>query len=222
LDRPFVFINSAMSADGKISSFLRSQVRISGHQDLERVDRLRASSDAIMVGIGTILADNPALRVKSNELRNERMKRRIPQNPLRIVADNLARTPLDSAVLGEGCIIAVSKAAPAQRLRQLSGKCEIIFSGDQQVDLSRLMGILHEKGVRQLMLEGGATLNWSMIRAGLVDEICVYLGNMIIGGAQAPSLVGGDGFSDEYPLMKLICYERMDEGILVRWRISQK
>jgi 2,5-diamino-6-(ribosylamino)-4(3H)-pyrimidinone 5'-phosphate reductase len=222
LDRPFVFINSAMSADGKISSFLHSQVRISGHQDLARVDRLRASSDAVMVGIGTILADDPKLRIKSSELRSGRMQRGMSQDHLRIVADSLARTPLDAEVLGEECIIAVSKAAPAERLRQLSGKSEIIVAGDQQVDLSKLMGILYGRGVKRLMVEGGAALNWGMIRAGLVDEICVYLGNMLIGGDQAPSLVGGAGFANDFPKLELISFDRMDDGILLRWRISRK
>lgn len=223
LDRPFIFINSAMSADGKISSILRRQVRISGRQDLVRVDRLRASSDAVMVGIGTVLADDPKLTIKSDELRSDRVKRGATENPLRIVADSLARTPLNAEVLGDGCIIAVSRAAPAQRLNPLSKKCQIIVAGDQQVDLARLMGILYEKGVNRMMVEGGATLNWSMIRAGLVDEICVYIGNMIIGGNQAPSLMGGEGFApDEYPLLELISFDRMDEGILLGWRISQK
>ncbi len=222
MDRPFVFINCAMSADGKISSVLHSQVRISSRQDLARVDRLRASSDAVMVGIGTVLADDPKLTVKSDELRSDRIKRGAAPNPLRIVADSLARTPLDAEVLGAGCTIAVSKAAPADRLRALSEKCEIIVAGNQQVDLAQLMGILSEKGVKRLMVEGGATLNWGMICAGLVDEICVYLGNMLIGGDQAPSLVGGAGFSNDFPKLELISFDLIDGGILLSWRISRR
>ncbi|MDD3934298.1 MAG: dihydrofolate reductase family protein, partial [Methanoculleus sp.] len=71
--RPFVFVNVAMSADGKISTRERRQVRISGSGDFSRVDRIKAESDAIMVGIGTVLADNPSLTVKSPELRAERV-----------------------------------------------------------------------------------------------------------------------------------------------------
>jgi 2,5-diamino-6-(ribosylamino)-4(3H)-pyrimidinone 5'-phosphate reductase len=221
LDRPFIFINSAASADGKISSFLRKQVRISGKDDLARVDGLRASSDAIMVGVGTILADDPSLRIKSELLRKDRLKRGATENPLRIVADSSGRTPLDARVLGAGCIMAVSNSAPPSRLALLSEKCEIIVSGQSSVDLIELMKILHRIGVNRLMVEGGATLNWSMIDAGLVDEIYVYVGNMIIGGERAPSLVDGVGFSGNFPKLELISLDRLDGGALFRWRVSR-
>jgi 2,5-diamino-6-(ribosylamino)-4(3H)-pyrimidinone 5'-phosphate reductase len=221
LGRPFIFINSAMSADGKISSILHRQVRISGNEDLARVDELRASSDAIMVGLGTVLADDPKLRVKSNHLRKDRLERGAREDPLRIVADSLARTPLDARVLGNGCIIAVSKAAPAKRRVALAERCEIIVSGDQRVNLIELMAVLYRRGVMRLMVEGGAALNWGMIEAGLVDEIYTYLGNMLIGGDLAPSLVEGAGFSDSFPKLELISIDRIDSGVLLRWRIAK-
>ena len=220
MDRPFVFINSAVSADGKISSFLHKQVRISGKMDLARVDELRASSDAIMVGVGTVLADDPGLKVKSELLRKERLERGVHDNPLRIVADSLARTPPDAEVLGDGCIIAVSRAAPPERLAALSDKCKIFVSGVDRVDLIGLMRFLHGIGVKRLMLEGGSTLNWSMIAVGLVDEICVYIGNMLIGGEAAPSLLGGSGFSLDFPKLKLISLERHGDGVLLRWHVT--
>ncbi|HQQ37835.1 MAG TPA: dihydrofolate reductase family protein, partial [Methanothrix sp.] len=88
MTRPFVFINSAMSADGKISTINRRQVRISGREDLARVDRLRSESDAVMVGVGTVLADDPGLGVKSDQLRRARQERGLSESPLRIVADS--------------------------------------------------------------------------------------------------------------------------------------
>lgn len=220
MDRPFVFINSAMSADGKISSILHRQVRISGKEDLTRVDELRASSDAIMVGVGTVLADDPGLRVKSELLRMERLERGAYENPLRIVADSLARTPPDAEVLGAGCIIAVSRAAPSGRLAALSDRCKIFVSGEDRVDLIELMRFIHGFGVKRLMVEGGAILNWSMISAGLVDEIYVYVGNMLIGGEVAPSLVGGAGFSVNFPKLELISLEQLGEGALLRWHVG--
>jgi 2,5-diamino-6-(ribosylamino)-4(3H)-pyrimidinone 5'-phosphate reductase len=220
LDRPFVLINSAVSADGKISSFLHKQVRISGKIDLARVDELRASSDAIMVGVGTVLADDPGLKVKSELLRKERLERGMHDSPLRIVADSLARTPPDAEVLGAGCIIAVSRAAPPERLAALSDRCKIFVSGEDRVDLRELMRFLHGIGVKRLMVEGGATLNWSMISEGLVDEISVYIGNMLIGGEVAPSLLGGAGFSEDFPKLKLISLERQGDGVLLRWHVT--
>lgn len=219
--RPFTFINSAMSADGKISSFQRRQIRISGPEDLARVAQLRASSDAIMVGVGTVLADDPGLKLKSSELRRSRLERGLPENPIRVVADSQGRTPPDAKVLGEECILAVSESALPGRLEELAGKCQIIVCGRTRVDLQDLMTVLYERGVRRLMLEGGARLNWSMIQAGLVDEIYTYIGAMVIGGKDAPTLVDGAGFSDsdDFPRLELASLERLDEGALLKWRL---
>ncbi len=208
-----------MSADGKISTFARKQVRISGHQDMSRVDALRAGSDAIMVGIGTVLSDDPSLTVKSEILQRSRIDKGLTRTPLRIVVDSKARTPTDANVLGDGCIIAISKSASANNVANLSGKCEIIKCGETEVDIEELMSQLFKKGIRRLMVEGGSTLNWSLIMARLVDEIYVYIGNMLIGGVDAPTLVDGAGFSQNFPRLKLISIEKMDEGTLLKWSV---
>jgi 2,5-diamino-6-(ribosylamino)-4(3H)-pyrimidinone 5'-phosphate reductase len=231
LKKPYVIINCAMSADGKISTFERRQVRISGKSDLARVDVLRAKSDAIMVGVGTVLADDPSLRVKSEQLRGERISLGKPENPLRVVADSLARTPLDAQVLlsegfeqgcskSKGCIIGVSAAAQKERVSELGRRCEVVLCGEKTVNLRELLSILHGKGVKTLMVEGGGRLNWSMIREGLVDEICVYIGALIIGGKDAPTLMDGAGFTSDFPRLELISIERLDEGALLRWQLA--
>ncbi|HWQ20995.1 MAG TPA: 2,5-diamino-6-(ribosylamino)-4(3H)-pyrimidinone 5'-phosphate reductase [Methanotrichaceae archaeon] len=217
--RPFTFINSAMSADGKISSFQRRQIRISGPEDLTRVAQLRASSDAIMVGVGTVLADDPGLKVKPEALQRSRLERGMPENPIRVVADSQGRTPPDARVLGDECILAVSESAMPERLEGLAGKCQIVVCGRTRVDLQELMSVLYDAGVRRLMLEGGATLNWSMIQAGLVDEIYTYIGAMVIGGCDAPTLVDGAGFSEDFPRLELASLERLDDGALLKWRL---
>jgi 2,5-diamino-6-(ribosylamino)-4(3H)-pyrimidinone 5'-phosphate reductase len=219
MDRPNVIINSAMSADGKISSFEHRQVRISGPEDMDRVGLLRARSDAVMVGVGTVLADDPGLRVKSFDLRKMRSDRGLLEEPMRVVVDSRARTPLDAEVLGKGCILAVSRAASEERVAPLRKRCEIVVAGDEKVDLAELMSILMKKGVGQLMVEGGATLNWSLIKAGLVDEISVFVGPMIIGGERAPTLVDGPGFSGGFPKLELISVDVIDGGVLLRWRV---
>jgi 2,5-diamino-6-(ribosylamino)-4(3H)-pyrimidinone 5'-phosphate reductase len=209
-----------MSADGKISSIERRQVRISGSSDRARVDALRAGSDAVMVGVGTVLADDPSLRVRSDRLRDERMTRGKPENPLRIVADSRARTPPSASILGPGCMIAVSSSAPLDSRSSLSLGCEIIECGNECVDLSDLMERLHERGIERLMVEGGATLNWSLIELGLVDEIYVYVGGLLIGGKDAPTLLDGMGFREHFPRLKLICAQLLDEGVLLKWRVA--
>ncbi len=212
-----------MSADGKISSFERCQVRISGKEDKARVDLLRAECDAIMVGVGTVLADDPSLRVKSQSYREQRRMKGMTEGPLRVVADSQARTPPSSQVLGPGSIVAVSRSAAKERLDRIAATgSEIIVCGREKVDLAKLFSQLFDRGVRRLIVEGGATLNWSLIDLGLVDEICVYVGAIIIGGKNAPTLVDGPGFWEHFPRLTLSHVQPLDEGVLLKWRVSSR
>lgn len=224
IERPFVFINAAMSADGKISTVKRVQTKISGKKDLARVDALKAGSDAIMVGIGTVLADDPALTVKSKKRREERKNAGKEENPLRIVVDSGAKTPIDAELLekGEGKrIIAVSQKAIVEDMGRLGAKADIMVCGMESVDMKKLLFLLWQRGVRRLMVEGGARLNWSLISQKLVDEIYTYVGNMILGGEDAPTLVDGAGFAEDEAMVKLelLGMSRLDEGALLRWRV---
>jgi 2,5-diamino-6-(ribosylamino)-4(3H)-pyrimidinone 5'-phosphate reductase len=225
MERPYIFINSAMSADGKISTKKRRQVKISGRMDFERVDELRATSDAVMVGIGTVLADDPSLTVKSEERRKRRIAQGKEENPVRIVVDSKARIPLDADIFNKGDgrrIVVVSNAAPQDKVKALMEKAEILAAGDDRVDLAMMCRELKRRGIERLMVEGGATLNWAMVRAGLVDEISVFIGNIIIGGKDAPTFMDGEGISDkdEAIRLELVNYERMDEGIVLTWRVK--
>jgi 2,5-diamino-6-(ribosylamino)-4(3H)-pyrimidinone 5'-phosphate reductase len=224
LDRPFTFINSAMSADGKISTKRRKQVKISGKADFDRVDELRATSDAVMVGIGTVLADDPSLTVKSPERRQRRVARGLEENPARVVVDSQARTPVTADIFNKGVgkrIIVVSKAAPADRVRALATKAEIIITGENEVDLAQMAVELKKRGIGRLMVEGGATLNYAMVSNRLVDELSVFVGNLIIGGRDAPTLMDGPGIAErsEAVELKLARCEPMDEGIVLTWKV---
>ncbi len=226
--RPHVTINAAMSADGKISTHRRIQVRISGDDDFNRVDNMRASADAVMVGIGTVLADDPSLTVKSGQLRSEHKKRCGSEDPARIVVDSMARTPVDADIFkkGEGeRIIAVCENAPQSRVEALQHMgARIITAGEQQVDLAGLMSELKALGIDTLMVEGGATLNWSLVSRGLVDEIYTYIGALVLGGEGAPTLVDGVGFADNTDAagLELVSMERVDNGVLLHWHLLQK
>lgn len=222
--RPFVFINAAMSADGKIATIKRRQTRISGSLDFDRMDELRATSDAIMVGIGTILSDNPSLTVKSKERKERRLSIGLEENPARIVVDSMARTPIDADIFkkGEGKrIIAICENAPDQNVSDLSKLADIISVGKKSVDLEKLLCELKNRGIRKLMVEGGATLNWGLISGGFVDEIYTFIGNMILGGKSAPTLVDGEGFVSGFCKLNLISCETLEEGILLKWEVRQ-
>jgi len=222
--RPFVFINAAMSADGKIATIERKQTRISGSLDFDRMDELRSGSDAIMVGIGTVLSDNPSLTAKSPQRREKRRAEGLPENPVRIVVDSMARTPVDADIFkkGEGKrIIAVTEFAPQERVKKLAERAEIIKAGKKTVDLDKLLIELKARGIECLMVEGGATLNWGLISGGLVDEIYTFIGNIIIGGSNAPTLVDGEGFKNDFCGLTLLSCEKIEDGVLLRWKVSR-
>ncbi len=223
--RPFVFINAAMSADGKIATIERKQTRISGSFDFDRMDELRATSDAIMVGIGTVLSDNPSLTVKSAKRRDRRRAQGFDENPVRIVVDSYARTPPDADIFRKGAgkkIIAVTENAPKERVQLLSQRAEIITAGEKSVNLEKLLSELKSRGIQCLMVEGGATLNWGLISGGLVDEIYTFIGNIIIGGEAAPTLADGEGFITGFCRLTLLSCEKMEDGTLVKWKVQNK
>ncbi|MCD4821285.1 MAG: 2,5-diamino-6-(ribosylamino)-4(3H)-pyrimidinone 5'-phosphate reductase [Methanococcoides sp.] len=226
MNRPFTFINSAMSADGKISTKERKQVRISGDLDFDRMDELRASSDAIMVGVGTVLADDPSLTVKSKSRRDVRKSAGVDEDPIRIVVDSKARTPLDADIFKKGTgmrIVAVSSSAPKEKVDVLSEKATIITAGDEKVDLVLLMHKLSSMGIQRLMVEGGATLNWGLLSNGLVDEVFSFIGNIFIGGNSSPTLIDGEGFlKGDLLSLELISSETMEEGVLLKWKVLNK
>ncbi|MDO9518237.1 MAG: 2,5-diamino-6-(ribosylamino)-4(3H)-pyrimidinone 5'-phosphate reductase [Methanosarcinaceae archaeon] len=224
MGRPFTFINSAMSADGKISTKGRKQTRISGDVDFDRMDELRASSDAVMVGIGTVLADDPSLTVKSEERRAARKANGCEENPIRVVVDSHARTPIDADIFkkGEGIrVIAVSKSAPRERVKVLEEMAVVIVAGEDRVDLPELVLQLKAMGIDRLMVEGGAGLNFGMLSCGLVDEIYSFVGNLIIGGTTSPTLVDGMGFEQgEIMGLEFLSCDRMDDGVVLKWRVN--
>ncbi|MCL2549476.1 MAG: 2,5-diamino-6-(ribosylamino)-4(3H)-pyrimidinone 5'-phosphate reductase [Methanimicrococcus sp.] len=224
--RPYIFINSAMSADGKLSTFERKQVRISGPADFERVDELRAGSDAVMVGIGTMLSDNPSLTVKSEERRKKRVEKGLDENPVRVIADSHAKTPVDADIFKKGLgkkIIVVSRSAPPEKVTALSRlpDTKVIVAGTDRVNLEEMAVQLKNEGIDRLMVEGGATLNYGLISAGLADELKIFIGNIIIGGKTAPTFADGGGFSEKHvKKLELTDFEKTDNGILLTWKVK--
>jgi 2,5-diamino-6-(ribosylamino)-4(3H)-pyrimidinone 5'-phosphate reductase len=214
-----------MSLDGKLSTRERKQVKISGKEDFERVDKLKAKSDAIMVGIGTVLADDPSLTIKSDELKHKRLEKGLEENPVRVVVDSAARIPLTSSLLYKGKgrrVIAVSRRADPQKVIELKKIVTVIEGGETEVDLARLLDELGAMGVHQLMVEGGGTLISGLFAARLVDEIYTFIGNLIIGGKDAPTLADGEGFVRENDFSRLTLLEatQLGKGILLHWKVS--
>ena len=219
--RPYVILNAAMTLDGKIATHTGSS-NISGKEDLERVHEIRKDCDGIMVGIGTVLADDPRLTVHKIDAKPE-------DNPVRIVVDSKCRTPADARITNDDAKTIIAGANEYKEEFMADDTYETLkkrgvkffFSGDKRVDLKSLMNYLHEEGIEKLMLEGGATLNFSMIKAGLIDEISICVAPMVVGGANAKTFFDGDGFNtmDESVKLELIDYYPLGNDFILNYKV---
>ncbi|ELZ77157.1 5-amino-6-(5-phosphoribosylamino)uracil reductase [Haloferax gibbonsii ATCC 33959] len=215
-----VHVNAAASLDGKLSSRRREQVKISGDDDFDRVDEIRAAADAVAVGVGTVLADDPHLALDDPDLVAAREDRGDPPHPARVVADSRARTPTDARILDDAATayVLVSEAAPDARREALeSAGAELVVAGAERVSLPDAFDALESRGVERLMVEGGGELIFSLFEAGLVDELTLYVGSMVIGGRDAPTLADGEGFVADFPRLSLRGVERVDDGVLLTY-----
>lgn len=204
--RPFVLWKAAMTLDGKIATRTGDSRWVSGESSRRYAHRLRAESDAIMVGIGTVLADDPSLTNRQDAKNAKNIK----NQPIRIVVDSEGRVPADAKVLsGEAPTIIVTKqGAPEANLRKLrSAGARIlgIHDNEGRIDLRCLLAELGKMGIHNLLLEGGGELAASMIAAGLVDRGLIFIAPKIAGGRDAKSPVEGEGvelMADAYSTSK--------------------
>lgn len=190
MKKPHVIVNCASSIDGKIALVGKKPLKISNEEDMARVHKLRNECDAILVGIETVLADNPKLTVK------EKYVNKVKQ-PLRIVLDSKFRIPKDAEVMKPNAKTLIVTTCKEYKEKHV----EIIKCGDGKIDLKKLMEILYEKGIRKLLVEGGSTVIWEFLKEKLVDEMFVFFAPIIIGG-KAPSIAGGEGAKNEKEVIK--------------------
>jgi len=227
MDRPFVFINIAMTADGKIDTFARKGAAISSQRDKERVDRLRAESDAVMVGGRTLLDEDPKLTVKSEVLRLERTALGLSPNPIKVGIVSEASIGMDSDFLNAGqadIVIFTTRRTSKEQLALLKSRgVDVYIYHSERVDLPDALATLKELGVNRLMVEGGSTLNFELIRLGLVDEITAYVAPLVFGGESAPTMAAGSGLErSEAVRLELIHAESWEDGgVLLKYKIGQ-
>jgi diaminohydroxyphosphoribosylaminopyrimidine deaminase / 5-amino-6-(5-phosphoribosylamino)uracil reductase len=189
--RPLVTVKLAMSLDGSIATRSGDSQWISGEQSRRVVHQMRNRCDAVMVGVGTVLADDPALTTRN-----------LPEgrDALRVIVDSRARTPADAQVIHEdsdaGCLIACTASASPDRvsvLRDAGAEVRVLPEWGSHVDLAALMDALGERGALSVLIEGGGELVAGALEAGVVDRMMLFYAPLIIGGRDAIPGVGGLG-----------------------------
>ncbi|GIM28577.1 riboflavin biosynthesis protein RibD [Clostridium polyendosporum] len=187
---PFVIMKTAMTLDGKIAAYTGDSKWITGEDSRKYVHEIRNNLTGIMVGIGTVLKDNPMLTTRIDG----------GKNPIRIIVDSKCRIPLDAKVLdiddNSRCIISTTDNADSEKIEQLKDKGAIVITTpakNGRVDLSYLMKQLGEMKIDSILLEGGSELNYSALEEGIVDKVLCFIAPKIVGGDNAKTPVGGQG-----------------------------
>lgn len=208
--RPRVIINAAMSVDGKIAFPDGKSALLSNKEDVLRVHRLRSEVDAILVGVGTVLLDDPKLTIKQELVRG--------RNPLRVVLDSDGKTPEHAHVL-DGT--APTLIVTSEGCDRTFPKAEVLRLGNDEVNLAALLDRLGNRGIRTVMVEGGSTVIWSFLRHGLADELKVFVSSVVLGGHSAPTLAGGRGVAsmDESIRLHFDRSTPLGDGILLEYSV---
>jgi 2,5-diamino-6-hydroxy-4-(5-phosphoribosylamino)pyrimidine 1'-reductase len=211
-----IIVGGFMSIDGKTAPSNRIGRTFTGfmtpqHQRI--LHRLRAQVDAIIVGVDTVLADDPSLTVRAVK----------GENPLRVVLDSGARIPLTAKILNTEeapTIIAVAQKASKEKIEALKNKkADVIVSrSTDRVDLKELTEELKNRGIKKILVEGGGETRWSFFKENLVDEFFVWIMPYIWGGRNAPTLVDGEGFikAEDAVHLKLKSTKLVND-ILILW-----
>ncbi len=213
---PYVVMKYAMSMDGKIATRTGSSRYVTNEFSRNEVQKMRHKYRGIMAGIGTVLADDPMLNTRIEGLRS----------PVRIICDSELRIPLNSRICqtaGEYETIIACGNALQNRISALEALGITVLQVPDEtgkVNLTELMYVLHDMKIDSILLEGGGTLNESMLQADLVNEIKVFIAPKVIGGALAKSPVEGLGIDDikDAVVFKLINVEKFDDDILLEYR----
>jgi 2,5-diamino-6-(ribosylamino)-4(3H)-pyrimidinone 5'-phosphate reductase len=225
VERPFVYINMAMTADGKITSASREYPKFTSAHDKKTMDRLRAEADAVLVGAGTLRADDPPLHVRDAEMREYRRSLGKPEDLARIAVSS--SLDLDPGLRffrkgSEPRIVATVEEAPEQRARSLAGVAEVWRVGRGRVDFRELLARLRARGVERLLVEGGGELNWELVERDLLDELYVTIAPCLLGGRDAPTLLEGDGLTMGAQVrLRLAAVDRHGDELFCRYEVAR-
>ncbi|MFF3439576.1 RibD family protein [Streptosporangium sp. NPDC002721] len=227
-ERPYVLLSCAMSVDGYIDDNTPHRLLLSNDEDFDRVDAVRATCDAILVGAGTVRRDDPRLLVRSAERGRERAARGLPPSPVKVTLTASGDLDPDAAFFTAGDaekLVYAAPAAVAKLAGRLGGAAEVVDAGgpggDDTVDLGRVLRDLRGRGVRRLMVEGGSSVHTRFLGEDLVDELHLVVAPFFVGDPAAPRFVlGGDFPRDRHRRMELAEARAMGDVTLLRYLLS--
>ncbi len=222
---PFITAKYAMSLDGKIATYSGDSKWISSDKARHYAHNLRYTNDAIMVGVNTVLADNPHLTARCCGGRGGTVKKQ----PLRVIVDGKGRTPLTANIFNEPgeTLLALGrpiKPGEAEAFAQSGAELLELPLTEGYVDLEKLLKILGERKITSVLVEGGSILLGSMFDQGLVDKVVVFIAPIIIGGEKAKTAVAGEGVDKVVDSFKLkrVNVERFGQDIMVSGYIATR
>lgn len=223
--RPYVLLSAAMSLDGYLDDLNDARLMLSNEEDFDRIDEVRASVDAILVGANTIRRDNPRLLVRSVQRQEKRIRAGLAPHPMKVTltgrGDLDATARFFSAGDNQKIVYARSPAAPG--LRQALGNTATVVAAGEPIDLGVVLDDLGERKVERLMVEGGGTVHTQFLIAGLVDEIHLVIAPFFVGDCAAPRFVHPGRFPQnaEHP-MTLAETRQIGNVILLRYLASTR
>ncbi|MFL6163182.1 MAG: RibD family protein [Jatrophihabitantaceae bacterium] len=224
-DRPYTLLSCSMSIDGYLDSATVKRLPLSNEADLDRVDAVRATCDAILVGAATVRNDNPRLLVRSSDRRAERLARGLPPQPIKVTVTGQARldSQADFFAVGDTEKLVYCASASVAEARSRLGSVATVLDGGQPVDLCRVSEDLAARGVQRLMVEGGGTVHTQFLTADLADELHLVVAPFFVGDSRARRFVG-DGRFPWDPRRRAVLAEvrQIDDVVLLRYALSPR
>ncbi len=217
--RPYVVFNMVSSVDGKVTIAGRSQP-VGSKTDHALMRKIRAATDMVLVGAGTLRKENIDFRLPA-PLRERRVARGLTPVPVAAVLSPSADLPLNRTFFTSNefpSVVFTMRRAPAEKIRQLEGLAQVVYVGDADVDLSQLMSVLTtELGVKRLVVEGGPTLNFSLIKAGFADELFWTVAPKVVGGHELTMIQGPELLVERASRLRLVSAYSYENEIYLRY-----
>lgn len=224
-DRPYTLLSCGMSIDGYLDSVTVSRLPLSNEADFDRVDAVRASCDAIMVGASTIRNDNPRLLVRSATRRADRVARGLRPSPIKVTVTGCARLDAgaDFFTAGETEKLIYCASPALRQARYRFGAVATVLDGGEPVDMARVSTDLADRGVRRLMVEGGGSLHTQFLTADLVDELHLVIAPLFVGDSRASRFVGDGRFPwNSQRRAALAEVRQIGDVVLLRYALSPR